>query len=147
VTDRFRERALTSFLARKGYHCAEAILLGLKEELALDSSLIPRIASPFGGGLGRSGGLCGVVSGSLMALGILKGRDTAEERVEPVLEETRSFLAGFRERFGTVECRELTGYDLSSSIQRKLFVIKGVREKTCAGLLEWAVAELEKHLP
>jgi hypothetical protein len=82
-----------------------------------------------------------------MALGILKGRDTAEERVESVLEETRSFLAGFRERFGTVECRELTGYDLAVTTERKLFVIKGVKEKTCAGLMQWAIDELEKHLP
>jgi hypothetical protein len=82
-----------------------------------------------------------------MALGILKGRNTAEERVETVLEESRTFLEGFRERFGTLECRDLAGYDLSISTQRKLFAIKGVKEKTCAGLLEWAIDELEKHLP
>jgi C_GCAxxG_C_C family probable redox protein len=119
----------------------------LKEELALDSDIIPRIASPFGGGLGRSGMLCGVVSGTLMALGILKGRDSAEERVEPVLEEARAFVLKFEERFGTVECRDLAGYDLSSARQRKLFALNKVREKTCAGLLAWALDELDRHLP
>ena len=88
-----------------------------------------------------------MVSGSLMALGILKGRDTAEERIVPGLEATQSFLDAFRKHFGTVECREVTGYDLSSSTQRKLFYVKGVREKTCAPLLEWAAAELAQHLP
>lgn len=119
----------------------------MKEELALDSDLIPRIASPFGGGLGRSGMLCGVVSGSLMALGILKGRDSAEERVETVLEDARAFVLKFEERFGTLQCRDLAGYDLSSSRQRKLFALNRVREKTCAGLLEWALEELDRHLP
>ena len=82
-----------------------------------------------------------------MALGILKGRDSAEERVEPVLEEARAFVLKFEERFGTVECRDLAGYDLSSARQRKLFALNKVREKTCAGLLAWALDELDRHLP
>ena len=82
-----------------------------------------------------------------MALGMLKGRDSAEERVELVLEEARAFMENFRERFGTAECRQLTGYDLSSSRQRKLFFVGRVKEKTCAGLLEWAADELSRYLP
>jgi hypothetical protein len=81
-----------------------------------------------------------------MALGMLKGRDSAEERVEPVLEEARAFMEKFRERFGTAECRQLTGCDLSSARQRKLFALNKVKEKTCAGLLEWASDELSRHL-
>lgn len=81
-----------------------------------------------------------------MALGMLKGRDSAEERVEAVLEEARAFMENFRERFGTAECRQLTGYDLSNSRQRKLFFVGRVKEKTCAGLLEWAADELSRHL-
>jgi hypothetical protein len=81
-----------------------------------------------------------------MALGILKGRDSAEERVEPALDEARAFMENFRERFGTAECRQLTGYDLSSARERKLFAIGRVREKTCAGLLGWAADELSRHL-
>jgi hypothetical protein len=81
-----------------------------------------------------------------MALGMLKGRDSAEERVEAVLEEARAFMENFRERFGTAECRQLTGYDLSSARQRKLFALNRVKEKTCAGLLEWAAGELSRHL-
>jgi hypothetical protein len=81
-----------------------------------------------------------------MALGILKGRDSAEERVEPVLDEAHAFMKDFRKRFGTAECRQLTGYDLSRAGQRKLFAIGRVKEKTCAGLLEWAAEELSRHL-
>ena len=82
-----------------------------------------------------------------MALGLLKGRDSGEERVEPVLEEAGVFMEKFRQHFGTVQCRELTGYDLSLSRQRKLFALKKGREKTCAGILEWAADELSRHLP
>ena len=88
-----------------------------------------------------------MVTGALMALGILKGRDSADERVEPVLEEARAFVLKFEERFNTLQCRDLTGYDLSRSRERKLFALNRVREKTCAGLLEWALGELDRHLP
>jgi hypothetical protein len=41
----------------------------------------------------------------------------------------------------------LTGYDPSNPVQLKLMTVKKVKEKTCAGLMEWAVDELEQYLP
>lgn len=93
------------------------------------------------------GRLCGVVSGALMCLGILIGRDSAEEKVGSVYKASSQLAKKFEEKFGTLACRELTGFDLSDPVQLKLMAAKKVKEKTCAGLLEWAVDELEKYLP
>ena len=109
--------------------------------------MLPRIATPFGAGLGREGHLCGVVAGSLMALGILIGRDSAEEKIGPVYRATGDFVKKFDKRFGSLACRELTGYDPSNPVQLKLMAVKKVKEKTCAGLMEWAVDELKQYLP
>ena len=88
-----------------------------------------------------------MVAGSLMALGILVGRDSAEERIKPAYEATADFVQKFEKRFGSLACRELTGYDPSNPVQLKLMAVKKVKEKTCAGLMEWAVGELEQYLP
>lgn len=91
--------------------------------------------------------LCGVVSGSLMALGILMGRDSADDKIEPVYETTHRFVSAFKKRFGETDCRALTGLDLSIPEQRKLMASLKVKEKNCAGYLEWALEELAPHLP
>lgn len=113
----------------------------------MESPIIPRIATPFGAGLGRSGMLCGAVSGALMAIGLLRGRDRAGDDVRPAYDAARSLIARFRERFGEVECRALTGYDLSKVAQRRLMVLHKVKEKSCRTYLEWAVDEITPLLP
>jgi C_GCAxxG_C_C family probable redox protein len=37
------------------------------------SELIPKIATAFGGGIGRCGSLCGALTGGVMAIGIKHG--------------------------------------------------------------------------
>jgi C_GCAxxG_C_C family probable redox protein len=91
--------------------------------------------------------LCGVVSGSLMALGILRGRDNSEEKVDAAFEAAADFVSKFRCRFESVDCRALTGLDLSSSAQRKLMSIGKVKERRCRVYLEWALDELNAFLP
>ena len=91
--------------------------------------------------------LCGVVSGSLMALGILRGRDSSEEKVEAAFEAAADFVSKFRERFESVDCRALTGLDLSSMAQRKLMAVGKVKERRCRVYMEWALDELSAHLP
>ena len=91
--------------------------------------------------------LCGVVTGSLMALGILRGRDSSEEKVEAAFEAAADFVSKFQRRFGSVDCQALTGLDLSISAQRKLMAVGKVKERRCRVYLEWALDELAAHLP
>jgi C_GCAxxG_C_C family probable redox protein len=123
------------------------VLLGLKEELGLDTKLIPRIATPFGGGIARRGGLCGVASGALMAVGILAGRDDPGAGTDPAFEAAGDFLDGFEKKFGSLTCRALTGYDLSDRGELKAFLKSGAKEKICAPMLEWAMSQIEPLIP
>ena len=123
------------------------MLLGLKEELDLETELIPRIATPFGGGIARRGGLCGVASGSLMAIGILTGRDEPGKSTDPAFQAAEAFLDGFEKNFGSLECRVLTGYDLSDRDDLKAFLKSGTKEKVCAPMMEWAMSQIEPLVP
>jgi C_GCAxxG_C_C family probable redox protein len=62
-----------------GLHCAEAVLIAVLEKTeAGKNGLIPRMATCFGGGVGRTKEeYCGALAGGLMALGCLMGRDHA----------------------------------------------------------------------
>ena len=62
-----------------GLNCAESVLLTLSGRLAGKNSvsIIPRIATGFGGGVGRNGDICGALSGAVIAIGLALGRDKA----------------------------------------------------------------------
>jgi C_GCAxxG_C_C family probable redox protein len=62
------EKAVSRFLS--GYNCAQSILLTMSEHRDGENVLIPRIATAFGGGIGRCGSICGALTGGVMAIGI-----------------------------------------------------------------------------
>lgn len=118
------ERAWSSNL-----YCAESVLLGVAEGLNIKSPLIPRIASGFCGGMSRTGRTCGAVSGGIMALGLIFGRDDGEAPPDAAYEKVRMFLKRFKDTYGSCNCMELTGCDLSSEEGRKQFAEKGMRAR------------------
>lgn len=65
------------YFSQKKFNCAESILLSfLKEE---DQQLV-RLATPFGGGVGGSKDLCGILTGGVLAIGYLLGRLDGEDQ-------------------------------------------------------------------
>ena len=100
----------------QGHVCSESVLLAVCQEfgMEIDDKIIPRIAGLFAGGIGNSGSVCGAVTGAVMAMGLLKERgETLEEELD-----TLTIALEFRRRFEaemkTINCRELTGLDLTT---------------------------------
>ena len=104
-----------------GLCCAESILKAIAEHLRPDADGIPAVATGFCSGLARTGGLCGAVSGAVMGIGLVTGRSAPEEDVAPTYEKVQEFLQRFRERFGSLNCYELTGCDLATREGRRRF--------------------------
>jgi len=84
------------------------------QELGLKNELIPRIATPFAGGMARTGEVCGAVVGGLMCIGVKHGRDEVGQSDDKAQGLGGEFLRAFREEMGSLYCRELTGMDLST---------------------------------
>jgi len=76
------EKAVTRFL--QGYNCAQSVLSTMFEYWNGKNELIPKIATAFGGGIGRCGSVCGALTGGVMALGIKYGTNepSLERRLE-----------------------------------------------------------------
>lgn len=130
-----QERAVKRFL--EGYNCAQSVLLTMFEFWNGENDLIPKIATPFGGGIGRCGSVCGALTGGIMALGIKYGTDTpsSEERLK-AYEKAQKFYKQFERKHGSVFCRELIGYDLSSPEELEEARKAKVFEEKCAKLVE-----------
>lgn len=93
----------------QGYNCAQAIAVAFSDVTGLDKDFSARMASSFGGGMGRMREVCGAVSGMLMVAGLLYGYDTPDDDVSKKAHYTRvQQLAGaFREENGSIVCREI----------------------------------------
>ncbi len=79
-----------------------------------EGDIIPRVAFFFAGGIGNTGAVCGAVVGAVMAIGLQLGRaDTMEESLRR-LAVAQEFRRRFEAEMRTIDCRELTGADLTT---------------------------------
>ena len=101
------ERAAELFLS--GYNCAQSVAVAFCDVTGMDEKTAARMASAFGGGMGRMREVCGAVSGMLMVLSVRYGYDTPGDDVSKKELYTRvQALAGrFREEVGSIVCREI----------------------------------------
>lgn len=91
-----------------GFHCAEAILKAVIESVGTGSDIAPRVASGFGGGIGGSQcDTCGALTGGIIALGWLHGRDVPQADKTTIYAQAADFRTQFAARFGSTNCAAL----------------------------------------
>jgi C_GCAxxG_C_C family probable redox protein len=123
-----------------GFNCAESVLLALSEQFHQEFPIIPRIATGFGAGVGRSGQICGALSGAVMAVGLLRGCDKGEEEREKrnaTYESVRQMVKAFEKEFGSSQCRVLTQCDLQTQEGKEKYRREELRKKLCPKLVGW----------
>lgn len=137
--DSLSEKAIRHF-RDDGYNCSQSVLLTMVEHWKCKSELIPKVATAFGGGMGRCGSVCGALTGGLMAIGLKYGtNEPSAEKRSRAYELAGTFYRHFEKQNGTVMCRELIGLDLSDAEQRKKAHEEHVFEKKCTVFVKSAV--------
>lgn len=101
------EKAAELFL--NGYNCAQAVAVAFCDLTGMEDKMTAKLASSFGGGMGRMREVCGAVSGMLMVAGLLYGYDACDDDESKKAHYTLvQELAGrFREQTGSIVCREI----------------------------------------
>ncbi|MHA2369121.1 MAG: C-GCAxxG-C-C family protein [Candidatus Hodarchaeales archaeon] len=135
------------FSEESGYNCAQAIFAASSEHLGLgtvDHDTSVRIASAFGGGITRTGNVCGALTGAVMALGLKYGGATYKDQ-EKANAVAGKLLTEFTSRHGSIICRELIDHDLITDEDIKQAFKKGVF-KNCPKFVDDVAMMLEKLL-
>ena len=93
----------------QGYNCAQAVAVAFCDVTGLEPRLAARMASAFGGGMGRMREVCGAVSGMLMVLSYLYGYDTPGDDISKkrLYGEVQALAGAFRAENGSIVCREI----------------------------------------
>lgn len=102
----YGEKAAQLFL--NGYNCAQAIAVAFCDVTGQDEKAAAKMASSFGGGMGRLREVCGAVSGMFFVLSCLYGYDKPDPAAQKALYVKVQCLAEkFRQEAGSIICREL----------------------------------------
>ena len=133
----------------QGFNCAQSVLLAHGPGFGIEADHCLRLAAPFGAGMARTGSTCGAVTGALMVIGLRLGHTVADDlgTKEKCYEVCRDLLERFRERHGTVICKELLGCDPGTPEGLALIKARDLHTTICTGLVRTAVELLGEVLP
>lgn len=95
----------------EGYNCTQAVVGAFCDDMNLDRETAVRMASSFGGGMGRLREVCGTVSGMFFVLGYFYGYSNPGdyEGKKELYARVQELARRFREANGSIICRELLG--------------------------------------
>ena len=96
-------------LFKSGYNCAQAVAVAFCDVTCLTEIQAARMASGFGGGMGRMREVCGAVSGMFMVLGILYGYEDPKDDAtkKELYTQVQALAEDFKKDAGSIICREI----------------------------------------
>ena len=135
-------------LFNSGMNCAQSVLTAFSDELLLNAGDAERVASAFGGGMGRLQEKCGAVTGAFIVIGLHCSNkfSDANERKEKIHSLVQGFNAKFNGIHGSTICRELMGCDLNTEEGKKYAGDNKLRENVCLPCVRTSVKLLNEML-
>jgi len=112
---------------QKYFGCSQATLGGLINAFGIGGPDLPRVSTCMAAGIVRRGHICGALTGGLIMIGFLTGRDDMEmfPQYQRGMDYGNRLYEKFEKAYGTVSCAELQQqhfgrtYDLQSPEERE----------------------------
>ena len=127
-----------------GYNCSQSVAVAFCDVTGLEKDFAARMASSFGGGMGRQREVCGAVSGMLMVLGLLYGYDIPGDDIskKKQYQDIQALCAAFREEVGSIVCRENPPSDPTPSPRTAEYYAK----RPCARMVMTAARLMDEYI-
>ncbi len=142
-----RELAKENFM--KGYNCSQALVLAFEDMVPIDRESLLKLASSFGGGMGRLREVCGSVSGMFMIAGLIYGYDGPETGQVKADHYARiqELARRFEETHGSIICREMLGLSVKHDAPTPEARTKEYyKKRPCPDIVGDAAEILEKYI-
>ena len=142
-----REDAMANF--KNGYNCSQSILLAFADMIPVDRDILSRMASSFGGGMGRLREVCGSVSGMFMVAGFLygyAGPETGQVKADHYA-RIQELARRFEEKHGTIVCREMLGLTVRHDVPTpEARTQEYYKKRPCGEIIGDAAEILEQYI-
>lgn len=144
-----KEKAVRLF--KEGFNCSQSVFAAYSDIYGIDEKTALKLASSFGGGMGRMREVCGTVSGMFLIAGLesgaTEGGDTVGKKNNYDLVQQMAFE--FKEINGSIICRELLGLEKNSDntvTKPEERTKEYYKKRPCAMLVADAADVIEKVL-
>lgn len=94
--------------------------------------------------MGLQGEVCGALTGAVLVVGLIHGRDQADD--QPAKEAAHTKAGEFVQRFakvnGAARCRDLIGLDVCTEVGQQAYYARNLQAEKCNGVVTNAVRVL-----
>ena len=133
-----------TMMMQKTHHCAQSAFYALSEQFGLGGNEILKALTPLPG-LGETGSTCGALTGCLMAMGLVFGRDQIDDwdAYRSALKPSNNFCKSFVQELGSDQCCQIQQkyfgdqYDLMEPAELSRFQRDGATQK-CSKVVQKA---------
>jgi len=142
-----RTEKATALMLNDNFSCSQAVLEVFCDDFGVDIKTARKLSAMFGGGLKR-GGVCGVLTGGLMVLGLKYGQTIPNDMdtksaAGPI---AREFVSRFTAKGHCMDCEKLLGINSSTPEGAAYVKEHDLHRVICAGLVKDAIEILEDML-
>jgi C_GCAxxG_C_C family probable redox protein len=127
------------------FNCAQTVFSLFAEDLGMNEETALKISSGFGGGM-NCAETCGAVTGSYMVIGMKHGHSSSDPKAKA---KTKLLMQQFNEKFkaahGSLICKQLTGFDISTPQGAAAASLHSVHDTKCTGFIKTACNILEEN--
>lgn len=141
-----QEKAIKNF---ETMNCNQAVFCTYGPKFGVDEKLCLKLGLAYGGGMGRQGRTCGAVTGAYTVIGLWCAEQPAKEKAETkklAFEKVQEFDRLFMEKNGSLECKELLGYNLSIATEAQKIETLGLFKTICPELVGCSARILDEIL-
>ncbi len=123
-------------LHSKGYNCAQAVACAFCDKTPFSEDLIFRMTEGLGRGMGGMDATCGAISAACVLSGLKNSTANldAPDSKQDSYSDSQFCITAFKEKNGSLICRELTGEDTGTPL------------RSCDGCIEDAVVIVAEKL-
>jgi C_GCAxxG_C_C family probable redox protein len=124
------DKALHYFNVER-WNCAESIYLAIfRHYYGIDVTL--RTATAYGGGIAKTGNICGAISVAVMGISYKYGRDDPDQYFFFTKRPVYEFLSRIAGELGAIHCIKLTDCKLSDLEGKRKLRDENVKQEKCA---------------
>lgn len=94
------------YFNEEGWNCAESVYMAIFQEY-YKMDVTPKTVTAYGGGIARTGSICGAVNVAIMGVSQKYGRETPKQPFIHTQRRTLEFLNHIVDEYGSLNCRRL----------------------------------------
>jgi C_GCAxxG_C_C family probable redox protein len=133
---------------RDGSNCAQAVLSTYLPLLGISEPFAHKMGAGLGAGVGRKQHICGALNAGAMVISAHVGNELREDaaRKNMAMDSVRDLVNMFEEQFGSAQCIEVIGMDISTPQGRQAALDAGKFRDICTQCVKRVCIRLEELL-